>query len=195
MPSGHKKHLEAYCTKTEDGVRKFISLEEQACYKASGKLFLLISTSNHPSFIRDWELALGVVIATQVLLGITYLTEREKSPGALSLSLMRKAPSCLCLPNISSAFARGIFPKNHLWSEEKKTEEVKNLKHFMCEPDTDIHTEVKWFLTEVLKLHLPHCHPTTGYWTIFRMFRPGNEATMMRLQSPYFTQFSKAEMW
>lgn len=195
QPQKKPQHLEVYCTKAEDGVREFVSLEEQACYKASGKLFLLFSTSNHPSFIHEWKWALGVLITTHVLLGITYLTEREKSPGALSLSLMRKAPSCLCLPNISSAFARGIFPKNHLWSEEKKTEEVKNSKRFMHEPDTDIHTEVKWFLTEAPKLHLPRCHPTTGYWTIFRTFCPGNEATMMRLQSPYFTQFSKAEMW
>lgn len=44
----------------------------------------------------------------------THFTEREKSPGALSLSLIRKAPSCLCLLSISSALARGIFPKNHL---------------------------------------------------------------------------------
>lgn len=52
----------------------------------------------------------------------THLTEREKSPGALSLSLMRKAPSCLCLFSISSALARGIFPKNHL--EKGRREKV-----------------------------------------------------------------------
>lgn len=50
----------------------------------------------------------------------TYLTEREKSPGALSLSLIRKAPSFLCLLSISSALARGIFPKNHLPMVENK---------------------------------------------------------------------------
>lgn len=77
------------------------------------------------------------LISTQLLLGMTYLTEREKSPGALSLSLMRKAPSCLCLPNISSAFARGIFPKNHLCGEEKKViGKVKNFNPFMEEPET-----------------------------------------------------------
>lgn len=81
---------------------------------------------------------------TRLLLGITYLTEREKSPGALSLSLMRKAPSCLCLPNISSAFARGIFPKNHLCSEEKKTiGKVKSLDPSVEKPDVDIPTEIK----------------------------------------------------
>lgn len=42
------------------------------------------------------------------------MTEREKSPGALSLSRMRKAPSCRCLLSISSALALGILPKNHL---------------------------------------------------------------------------------
>lgn len=90
---------------------------------------------------------------TQLLLGITYLTEREKSPGALSLSLMRKAPSCLCLPNISSAFARGIFPKNHLWMR-KTTGKEENCNSFMEEPDVDIHTKMKWFLTEITTLHL-----------------------------------------
>lgn len=51
--------------------------------------------------------------------GSTYLTEREKSPGALSLSRMRKAPSCRCLLSISSALALGILPKNHLRKEGK----------------------------------------------------------------------------
>ncbi len=54
----------------------------------------------------------------------TYFTEREKSPGALSLSLMRKAPSCLCLFSISSALALGILPKNHLEEEENKNKSV-----------------------------------------------------------------------
>lgn len=51
--------------------------------------------------------------------GNTYLTDREKSPGALSLSRIRKAPSCRCLLSISSAFALGILPKNHLRKEGK----------------------------------------------------------------------------
>ena len=51
--------------------------------------------------------------------GNTYLTEREKSPGALSLSRIRKAPSCRCLLSISSALALGILPKNHLRKEGK----------------------------------------------------------------------------
>lgn len=51
--------------------------------------------------------------------GNTYLTDREKSPGALSLSRIRKAPSCLCLLSISSALALGILPKNHLRKESK----------------------------------------------------------------------------
>lgn len=64
----------------------------------------------------------------------TYFTEREKSPGALSLSLMRKAPSCLCLFSISSALARGIFPKNHL-------EEVENrYKSALTESSSCIHS-------------------------------------------------------
>lgn len=77
------------------------------------------------------------LISTQLLLAMTYLTEREKSPGALSLSLIRKAPSCLCLPNISSAFARGIFPKNHLCGKEKKTiGKVMNFNPFMEQTGT-----------------------------------------------------------
>ena len=40
----------------------------------------------------------------------THLTEREKSPGVLSLSLMRNAPSWGCLLRISSALARVIRP-------------------------------------------------------------------------------------
>lgn len=56
----------------------------------------------------------------------TYLTEREKSPGALSLSLIRKAPSFLCLLSISSALARGIFPKNHLQMVENKCGWARN---------------------------------------------------------------------
>lgn len=51
--------------------------------------------------------------------GNTYLTDREKSPGALSLSRIRKAPSCRCLLSISSALALGILPKNHLRKEGK----------------------------------------------------------------------------
>lgn len=62
----------------------------------------------------------------------TYFTEREKSPGALSLSLMRKAPSCLCLFSISSALARGIFPKNHLEGGSRGNAAVRStLKHFL----------------------------------------------------------------
>ncbi len=40
----------------------------------------------------------------------TYLTDKEKSPGVLSLSLMRKAPSWGCLDRVSSAFALVIRP-------------------------------------------------------------------------------------
>lgn len=71
----------------------------------------------------------------------THLTEREKSPGALSLSRMRKAPSCLCLPNISSAFARGIFPKNHL----QKMLKIMLNSNFNEEVSLDMYTDGKHF--------------------------------------------------
>lgn len=86
--------------------------------------------------------------------GATYFTEREKSPGALSLSLMRKAPSCLCLFSISSALARGIFPKNHL-------EEIEN--------------RYKWALTKLTQSHHLSLLPAQTEWVIYSFLRRKNE--------------------
>lgn len=136
VPSGQSSGLTANQSKDVCSIREGMSLEEQECYRASVRLFLLLSVDNHLPFQQSKGSSRSL-ISTQLLLGMTYLTEREKSPGALSLSLMRKAPSCLCLPNISSAFARGIFPKNHLCGEEKKViGKVKNFNPFMEEPET-----------------------------------------------------------
>ena len=44
----------------------------------------------------------------------THLTEREKPPGVLSLSLNRKAPSVGQLSSVCSAVTRLICPWNHL---------------------------------------------------------------------------------
>lgn len=159
--------------------KKKVSLEDQGCYGASGRWFLLLSIEKPWPFTQVQMSSRWPDYHTWLLLGITYLTEREKSPGALSLSLMRKAPSCLCLPNISSAFARGIFPKNHLCSEEKKTiGKVKSLDPSVEKPDVDIPTEIKWFLTETITMHL--AATLTGYQTmqLLTTFSPGNEATM-----------------
>lgn len=91
----------------------------------------------------------------------TYFTEREKSPGALSLSLMRKAPSFLCLFSISSALARGIFPKNHLREVESRCKGVPNepasrvnsLQRLQeCVPTTQIRLDIScWWACVTLK--------------------------------------------
>lgn len=68
----------------------------------------------------------------------TYLTDREKSPGALSLSRIRKAPSCLCLLSISSALALGILPKNHLRKESKPVNICFCTTQWAVQPHTQI---------------------------------------------------------
>lgn len=50
----------------------------------------------------------------------SYLTDIENSPGALSLSLTRKAPHSLCLSRLS-ATPRDIRPANQL-QENTKTQ-------------------------------------------------------------------------
>ena len=45
---------------------------------------------------------------------MSHLTESEKSPGVLSLSLIKKAPSFCCRTRISSALARVIRPRYQL---------------------------------------------------------------------------------
>lgn len=75
---------------------------------------------------RIWLIS-ALVCDTWHLTCSTHFTDREKSPGALSLSRMRKAPSCLCLFSISSALARGIFPKNHLQEHSMRNESSREL--------------------------------------------------------------------
>lgn len=48
---------------------------------------------------------------------VPYLTDMENSPGALSLSLTRKAPHSRCLSRLSATL-RDIRPANHLEKEE-----------------------------------------------------------------------------
>ena len=65
----------------------------------------------------------GLKIETEAY--CTYLTDSEKSPGVLSLSLMRNAPSWGCWLSISSAFARVIRPRYHLKQKMKITLKCK----------------------------------------------------------------------
>lgn len=55
---------------------------------------------------------------------ISYLTDMENSPGALSLSLTRKAPHSLCLRRLS-ATPRDIRPANQLQERCKKKKKKK----------------------------------------------------------------------
>lgn len=77
---------------------------------------------NHSGFMSDPAgiLPAGLSHEHQRKEPATYFTEMENSPGALSLSRIRKAPKCLRFKRISSARCLEILPAYHLEGSHKE---------------------------------------------------------------------------
>ena len=70
---------------------------------------------------RSWRNVSNEVVTLKCCTPSPHLTEREKSPGLLSLMRIKKAPSCLLLSSFSAS-AR-VIRLIYLW------EEVRNIRH------------------------------------------------------------------